>query len=118
VITLAENSSAENDEEYGRADGRAYIMLGKVSGPYRKAQRNLRARRGQRDEWEKGFEGERKGAAIREKRRSVMCEHGGGARVRAERRVSDIVIMDRRMARTGHGRSQSQENNPETPAEA
>jgi len=37
VMTLAEHSLAENDEEYGRADGRACIVLGKVSGPYRKA---------------------------------------------------------------------------------
>jgi hypothetical protein len=117
-MTLAEHSLAENDEEYGRAGGRACIVLGKVSRPYRKTEANLRARRGQRDEWEKGFEGERKDPAIREKRRSVMGEHGGAARVRAEGRVSDIVIMARRVARTGHRRCQPQEENPEAPAEA
>jgi hypothetical protein len=67
-MTLAEHSLAENDEEYGRADRRACIVLGKVSGPYRKAEAHRRARSGQRDEWEEGFGGERKGPAIWEKR--------------------------------------------------
>jgi hypothetical protein len=33
-MMLAEHSLPEHDEEHGRADGRAGIVLGKVSGPY------------------------------------------------------------------------------------
>jgi hypothetical protein len=47
-ITLAKNSSAENDEKHGRADGGACIALGKGFGPYLKAREKLAAESSQR----------------------------------------------------------------------
>ena len=70
-ITLAENSSAENDEKHGRADGRACIDLGRVPGPGEKARGKLTAESGQRHHREERLEGERKSPAIREKSRFI-----------------------------------------------
>jgi hypothetical protein len=118
AITLAEHSSAENDEQRRRADGCAGIALGKAFERELKARKKACAERGRRHDGEERFGGQRQRPAICEEDGFVMREHDGAARVCAERRMSDIVIMARRVARAGDRRRQPKEDHPEAPAEA
>ena len=64
-ITLAEHSSAEDDEKHRGADRCACIAFGKGFGPQLKAQEKLAARRGRRDRWQEGLHGKRRSPAVR-----------------------------------------------------
>ena len=114
-ITLAQSSSAEHDEKHRRADGRASIVRGKGFGPHLKTQEKLAAESGQRHQRKEGFGRERERPAIREEHGFVSCYRGGVACVGAERGVCPLVIMVRRMARTGYRRSHGKDDNPDVP---
>jgi hypothetical protein len=104
--TLAENSSPERDEQHRRTDRRAGIVFGKDFGPHLEVEGKLADEGGQRHRWNERPWGQRPCRAVRGVCRFATPYHDGAAGVRAERGMSDVVIVARRMARTGDRRSQ------------
>jgi hypothetical protein len=108
---------AEHDEEHRRADGCACVASGKALGTDVRGQKEILTERRQSQRWQKGLRGESPCPALGGECGPASPYGDGIVCIRAERRVSDMVIMSRRMARARDGCSQPKHDN-EGPAEA